>query len=79
MRRHKPVHKLYNKVAESLTEACGELKLTTDVPKIRKDVQWINTRWENLNDELKDKSKKLSSCKQGLFSCIGPCETLDFI
>jgi hypothetical protein len=47
-------------------EACKELKLTTEIPEIRKDVQITNTRWENLNDELKEKSKKLSSYKQGI-------------
>ena len=67
VRKHKPVHKLYNKVAESLMEACKELKLTTEIPEIRKDVQLTETRWENLNNELKEKSKKLSSYKQGIF------------
>ena len=67
VRKHKPVHKLYNKVAESLMEACKELKLTTEIPEIRKDVELTNKRWENLNEELKEKSKKLSSYKQGTF------------
>lgn len=66
VRKHKPVHKLYNKVAESLMEACKELKLTTEIPEIRKDVEITNKRWENLNEELKEKSKKLSSYKQGI-------------
>jgi hypothetical protein len=47
-------------------EACKELKLTTEIPEIKKDVQITNTRWENLNDALKEKSKKLLSYKQGI-------------